>query len=109
LRHQRPVGDRWNNIGHLTRPGSADHKLIELVTNAQDAVLELRAQQRYGSLEHVPFATPHDAATALLGAMSWTDQAALINVYFDPADGPPRKTGRLTPVIRDFGCGISAY
>jgi len=108
-RHQRPVGDRWNNIGHLTRPGSADHKLLELVTNAQDAVLELRAGQRFGSLEDVPFATPHDAATALLGAMPWPEQAALINVYFDPADGPPRKTGRLTPVIRDFGCGISAY
>lgn len=107
--HQRPVGDRWNNLGHLTRPGSADHKLIELVTNAQDAVLELRAAQRFGSLDNLPFTTPHDAATALLGSMPWSEQAALINVYFDPADGPPRKTGRLTPVVRDLGCGISAY
>ena len=108
-RHQRPVGDRWNNIGHLTRPGSADHKVIELVTNAQDAILELRAAQRFGSLGNVPFATPHEAAGALLGTMPWREQAALVNVYFYPASGPPKRTGRLTPVVRDLGCGMSAY
>lgn len=108
-RNQRPVGDRWNNLGHLTRPGSADHKLIELVTNAQDAVMELHAAKRFGSLDDVPFGNPHEAARALLGSMAWQAQAALVNIYFDAADGPPRKTGRLTPVVRDLGCGISPY
>jgi hypothetical protein len=106
-RHQRPLGDRWNNLGHLTHHGSADHKLIELVTNAQDAVLELYAARRFGSLDRVPYATPHEAAVRLLGSMPWRDQAALVNVYFDPADGPPRRTGRLTPIVRDLGCGIT--
>ena len=29
--HQRPLGDRWSNLGLITRPGSADHKLIDWV------------------------------------------------------------------------------
>ena len=66
-RHQRPLGDTWNNQGILTGSGSSyDHKALEVVTNMQDAVLELRAIQQYGSRAATPFDTPQAAAAALL-------------------------------------------
>ena len=55
--YQRPVGDRWMNLGLLTRVGNTDHKLLENVTNAQDAILELFALQKFGSLDAVPYTT----------------------------------------------------
>ena len=46
-RHQRPLGDTWNNQGILTGSGASyDHKALEVVTNMQDAVLELAAIPR---------------------------------------------------------------
>ena len=57
-RHQRPLGDTWNNQGILTGSGSSyDHKALEVVTNMQDAVLELHAIQTYGSRSKAPFST----------------------------------------------------
>ena len=58
-RHQRPLGNTWNNQGILTGSGSSfDHKSLEVVTNMQDAILELLAIQMYGSRDAVPFANP---------------------------------------------------
>ena len=31
-RHERPLGDRWNNFGLITSSGSFDHKALEPVT-----------------------------------------------------------------------------
>ena len=83
-RHQRPLGNTWNNQGILTGSGSSyDHKALEVVTNMQDAVLELLAIQKYGSRDAVPFANPQEAASALLGAKSKKDQADLAHVTID--------------------------
>lgn len=48
-RFPRPLGDRWNNHGLMGQAGSFDLKLIEQLTNMQDAVLERLAMRRYGT------------------------------------------------------------
>src|SRR5437867_4271522 len=63
-RNQRPLGNTWNNQGILTGSRSSyDHKALEVVTNMQDAVLELLAIQKYGTRDGVPLANPHEAAS----------------------------------------------
>ena len=47
-RYERPVGDKVNNFGLMTTSGSYDFKLIENVTNMQDALLERAAVEQYG-------------------------------------------------------------
>ncbi len=42
-RYPRPLGDMPNNQGFTSTAGSFDHKIIENITNMQDAVLELRS------------------------------------------------------------------
>lgn len=107
-RYERPVGDRWNNRGLLSTLGNREYKLLELVTNAQDAVLERFAVPRFGSYAAVPYETPHEAAADLLGSLRWTEVAEMVRVSFFESDLPTRKTKRITPVVRDEGCGISA-
>jgi hypothetical protein len=105
-RHERPVGDRWNNQGMLTASGSSfDHKLLEVVTNMQDAVIERLALQRFGSIERVPFTTPHAASRDLLGVLDKKQQAALATVTIDSNGQASKK--RITVVLRDGGCGIT--
>ena len=106
-RYERPLGDRWNNLGLLSRPGSADHKLLELVTNSQDAVLERLALTKFGLDGAVPYDSPHEAATDLLGHLRWPDAAQYVSVELDDSDPPASKTGCLTPIVRDFGCGMA--
>ena len=106
-RHQRPLGNTWNNKGILTGSGSSyDHKALEVVTNMQDAVLELLAIQKYGTRDAVPFADPHEAASALLSGKTKKDQADLAYVTIDKADAGSDKK-RITLVMRDLGCGIT--
>ncbi len=106
-RHQRPLGDTWNNQGILTGSGSSyDHKALEVVTNMQDAVLELRAIQNYGSRSATPYSTPQDAASALLAGLSEKEQAELVGVTIDKAEAGTSKK-RITLVMRDLGCGIT--
>lgn len=106
-RHQRPLGDTWNNQGILTGSGSSyDHKALEVVTNMQDAVLELRAIQQYGSRAATPFDTPQAAAAALLAGLSDKEQADLASVTIDKAEAGNNKK-RITLVMRDLGCGIA--
>jgi hypothetical protein len=104
-RHERPLGDRWGNQGMLTRAGSVDHKLLENVTNGQDAVLELLARLKFGDAP-IPYATPHEAAADLLHGVLAKDAAEKVCVQLHEAGAPARKTAHLTPVIRDFGCGM---
>ena len=105
-RLERPVGDRVNNHGLLATSGSYDFKLIENVTNMQDAVLERAAAERFGNLGSVPFKTPHEAATALLGAYAETGLSDRARIDLYEADLPARTSKRLTAVFRDRGCGI---
>jgi hypothetical protein len=106
-RHERPVGNTWNNQGILTGSGASyDHKALEVVTNMQDAILELMAVLKYGTREAVPFATPYEAAVALLGGEGKKQQAELASVTIDPASSSANKK-RITLVMRDHGCGIT--
>jgi hypothetical protein len=107
MRYQRPLGDTWNNQGILTGSGASyDHKALEVVTNMQDAVLELRAVSKYGTRAATPFTTPHAAAESLLGGLDRKQRAELATVTIDKAGlGSDKK--RITLVMRDFGCGIA--
>lgn len=106
-RHQRPLGDRWQNFGLMTSAGSYDHKLIENVTNMQDAVLELHGLLKFGDPARVPFGSPHEAANVLFGSRDHRDLAENVVVEFFESDPPARTTKRLTVVFRDRGCGIT--
>ena len=44
VRHRRPLGDVWNDFGLVSQAGDFDRKVIEAVTNAQDAVIEPAAR-----------------------------------------------------------------
>lgn len=107
-RHQRPLGDTWNNQGILTGSGTSyDHKALEVVTNMQDAVLELEAIRKYGSKEDTPYENPHDAATSLFAGLDRRSKSRLAKVTIDKASAGSDKK-RVTLVMRDFGCGIAA-
>jgi hypothetical protein len=103
---ERPIGDRVNNFGLLTTSGSYDFKLIENITNMQDALLERFAMARHGRLDGVPYATPHEAAEDLLSDLTEAELGRRASVDFYEADAPARRSKRLTAVFRDLGCGI---
>jgi hypothetical protein len=105
-RFERPVGDKVNNFGLMTTSGSYDFKLIENVTNMQDALLERAAADRYRKLELVPYPTPHEAAADLFPRLTEAELGRQATVGFFEADQPARKSKRLTAVFRDLGCGI---
>jgi hypothetical protein len=106
---RRPLGDKPNNGGLIKAAGgSYDYKLVENVTNMQDAVLERRAVERFGNLSAAPFVTPRDAAQELLGTLDYRQQADLLTVTFRESDPPAKRTKRLTVVFRDQGCGMTA-
>ena len=105
----RPLGDIWSNHGVMTSSGgSYDIKLIELVTNMQDAVIERRALRKYGSSEAVPYTTPHEAADELFHSEDSNDVAKLVRVIFEESDPPTSKSKRITAIFRDAGCGLTA-
>jgi hypothetical protein len=103
--HPRPVGDRPNNHGLMGASGSYDLKLIELVTNMQDGVLERYALRKWGDPNKVPYTNPHQAASALLGDPGVVGQHP-VTVQFRESDAPTSRTKRLTAVFRDAGCGL---
>jgi len=106
-RHTRPVADRVNNGALLKASGgSYDLKLVELVTNMQDAVLELETALKYGDAGLSPHHTPHEAAASLL-ADDHRNLAARVLVEFWPAGEQPRSTRRLTATFRDSGIGMT--
>ena len=109
--HKRPIGDKWNNHGLMGASGSFDLKLIEPVTNMQDAVIERKAIAKWGSRDKVPYATPHAAAADLLQG-SAADLASMATVTFRESNQSGLVTKRakhtkvLTAVFEDAGCGI---
>lgn len=105
-RHQRPLGDAYNNYGLLSSPGSFDTKVIENVTNMQDAVVERAALREFGELDKVPYDDPREAARALLnGDRTFQEVADDVVVEFHESDSPTKTSRRLTVVCRDHGCG----
>lgn len=104
-RYKRPVGDKVNNHGLMGSSGSYDLKLIELVTNMQDAVIERLALTRWRNPESVPYTGPHEAAGALLPARDTVGEYP-VSVVFRESDPPTSSTKRLTAVFRDCGCGL---
>ncbi|WP_432127564.1 hypothetical protein [Streptomyces sp. bgisy082] len=106
--HRRPVGDKWNNFGLMGSSGSYDLKLIELVTNMQDSVIERFALQRYDSRVNVPFRTPFEATNELLKHFDAGEKSNLALTTFEESDAPASKTKRLTAVFRDKGCGMTS-
>ncbi len=105
-RYERPVGDKVNNFGLMTTSGSYDFKLIENVTNMQDALLERAAVEQYGRLDLVPYRTPREAGADLFPELTQAELGRRVSVEFFEADEPARKSKRLTAVFRDQGCGI---
>ncbi len=106
--HERPLGDRWNNLGLITASGSFDHKVLEPVTNMQDAVLERLAASKFGDLSKVPYCTPREAAADLFAGRDYKDLAGDVTVTFHEAEPPASATKKITVAFRDHGCGIDA-
>lgn len=102
----RPIGDKVNNFGLMTTSGSYDYKLIENVTNMQDALLERAAMGSFGDLSLVPYMTPREAAAALLAGRGEAELARCAGVDFFEGGAPAKRSRRITPVFRDEGCGI---
>ena len=105
-RHQRPLGDTWNNQGILTGSGASyDHKALEVVTNMQDAVLELAAIRAHGSKEDTPYKNPHDAATSLFAGRGQEIEGRVGNGNDRPGRGRVRQEeghlGDARPRMRD--------
>jgi hypothetical protein len=107
-RHTRFVADRVSTHGLLTTSGKRDNLLVEIATNLQDPVLELEAMRRFGDLDKVPYASPHEAASALLGHLTREQQAELCKIDVYEAEPPAREKRRVTVAARDHGCGIRA-
>jgi hypothetical protein len=104
-RYTRPLGDVWNNFGLMSHGGDFDHKTIENVTNAQDAILEREARKRFASLDDVPYRSPHEAAAALLRDQH--DLERRIQVDFHEPSEADLADKRVTMKVRDDGCGIT--
>lgn len=105
-RFYRPIGDKVNNFGLMTTSGSYDYKLIENVTNMQDALLERAAMASFGDLALVPYMTPRTAAAALLAGRGEAELARCAGVDFFEGAVSGKRSRRITPVFRDEGCGI---
>ncbi len=105
--HERPLADMPNNLGLTSSPGSFDHKILENVTNMQDAVLEHAALAKYGGVVAVPYSSPHEAVEDLFAGTNMDELARRVTVQFHESDPPTNKTKRITAVFRDHGCGMT--
>ena len=109
-RYERPIADRWKNEGLLSGSGTSyDLKVVELVTNMQDAVLEKAAFSKFGSLEDAPFLSPAQAAADLFNGEHYKSLAEKCVVEFWEAESDPKRSRRLTITFRDRGCGLSPH
>jgi len=106
-RHQRPLVDMPNNQGFASTTGSFDYKILENVTNMQDAVLERAALAKFKDFSKVPFGSPHEAARGLFSDLSDEERAKRVTVELHESDPPTNKSKRLTAILRDFGCGMA--
>lgn len=103
--HFRPLGDRWGNFGILASGADYDLKLVELITNMQDAIIERAALRKYGSREAAASAlkSPQEAVKKLLTPMNDAD---IPEVRFWESDPPASKSHKLTVWFDDRGTGM---
>jgi hypothetical protein len=106
-RYERPLADRRANLGLMSAVGSYDHKVIELITNQQDSVLERFALGKYGSLDDVPYATPAEAARDLFAGMSDHEIGDHVTVALFESYPPKDETKTISLVFRDQGVGLT--
>lgn len=103
--YRRPLGDIWNNFGLVSHTGDFDHKVIEAVTNAQDAILEREATIRFGQTD-IPYGSPREAAAALLD-LDAKATSERVHVAFRSAGPDQDKERRITVAVSDDGCGMT--
>lgn len=104
----RPLCDTTDNFGATTGgSGSYDDKLIEILTNMQDTLVEREALARFGNHASVPFSTPIEAAESLFANVPAQDLARRAKVEFRESDANVNQVKRITVSARDLGCGMS--
>lgn len=101
--YRRPLGDIWNNFGLVSYAGDFDHKVMEAVTNAQDAILEREASKRFPD-GAIPYHSPREAAGALLD-LERKDTRERINVEL--MKGGDIDLKKITITVTDDGCGMT--
>lgn len=103
----RPLGDRWGNFGLLASGADYDLKLVELITNMQDAVIERAALATYGSRSSAAesLKTPREAVAKLFATGAPEE---LPEVTFWESDPPATKSHKLTVWFDDRGTGMTA-
>lgn len=104
----RPLGDRWNNFGLLASAADYDIKLVELVTNMQDAVIERAALEKFGTRAEAAanLPTPQEAARVLFGSQN---VETLPEVTFHESDPPATQSHKLTAWFDDRGTGMTNH
>ncbi len=105
-----PFGERWNNRGVIEIAADPGRSLVERITNAIDAVLELEFENHHGAPE---CRSPKEAATTWMGVpanglseMSPAQRRALaqrVTVRVLEGDGRDARTVE----VRDRGIGLS--
>lgn len=107
--HYRPLGDKPSNYGTMASAADYDLKLVEAVTNMQDAVVERAALVKYGSraAANEALGDPRSAVDTLFEGVSESDRADMASVTFFESDPPADKTKKFTAVFDDRGTGIS--
>lgn len=109
-RYERPLADRANNHGLMggSLP-SYDALLVELPINGIDSVLELHARRKFPELNinEMPWQNPREAASELFAGQTREQIGQLVQIHTYPSNTHPYKSRRITPVIRDFGVGLT--
>jgi hypothetical protein len=109
-RYARPLADRANNHGMMGGAlPSYDALLVELPINGIDSVLEHHARLKYPNVpaNKMPWKTPREAADELFAGQDKDQLGQLVQFHNYPADQHPSKSHRITPVVRDFGVGLT--
>jgi hypothetical protein len=101
--YRRPLGDRWNNFGMVSYAGDFDHKVIEAVTNAQDAILEREATKRFPD-GNIPYRSPREAAEALFDLEAKDTRE---RIYVELDRGGDADIRKITMTVSDDGCGMT--
>ena len=101
---ERPVGDQAGNLSAISASGDPEHFVLELVTNAQDAVLERQAAAIRLTGESVPY-SPRELA-AVLGWPGETDTNQSLAQNIQLMFRHSGDKAKPTICIRDAGIGI---
>lgn len=103
--HERPVGDLAGNLSVISATGEPEHLVLELVTNAQDAVLERRASAMRQADEPVPLSPRKLAAKLGWPGETKTNQTLGQRIRLSFRDSG--FSSRPTISCRDHGIGVA--